>query len=101
MGLRALPGEREPPDARRFARGIWEGDTLPALAIADREEVPEIRLRLDVMALGESGQGASWLSRTRHLLDYHGPFRLAWLETLVRIADWRASARYRQRETVR
>lgn len=92
LGLRALPREQEPPERDRlFARGIWEGDRLPALTF-DGITLPETTLRLDLMRLGDGPQGASWTTRTRRLLASHGPFRLAWLEALVRIADWRASA---------
>ncbi len=93
MGLRALPDEQGPGDTRRFARGVWEGDSLPALCFAD-EQLPETMLRLDIMELGDGAMGASWSTRTQRLLQHHGPFRLAWLETLVRLADWRVSARY-------
>lgn len=96
LGIRALPGEGTPPDLRRFARGIWEGDTLPPVAL-NGVSLPETVLRLDVMELGEGAMGPSWMARTRRLLRELGPFRLAWLETLVRVADWRASAAARQR----
>jgi CRISPR-associated endonuclease/helicase Cas3 len=94
LGIRALPGEREPDnprDGRRFARGVWEGDVLPAVDVGGRELLPETTLSLAVMELGEGANGESWAARTRKLLTRHGPFRLAWLEALVRIADWRAS----------
>lgn len=90
MSLRALPTERADPAVERFARGIWEGDTLPALEF-DGERSQETVLRLALMELGESDQGPSWTARCLRLLDEHGPFQLAWLETLVRLADWRAS----------
>lgn len=96
MSLRAFPGETEAPDNRRFARGVWEGDTLPAFAF-DGEQIPETRLRLAIMELGDGAQGASWTARTQQLLNQHGPFRLAWLEALVRIADWRATRQEQQR----
>lgn len=92
LGLRAQPGEAEPPETERFyARGIWAGDRLPGLTLPDKETVPEVELRLDLMRLGSGPQGPSWADRTQRLLSAYGPFRLAWLETLVRIADWRAS----------
>jgi CRISPR-associated endonuclease/helicase Cas3 len=90
LSLRAIPEEKG-PDGHRFARGVWEGDELPEIAMAGQEPVPATRLRLDLMELGEGNMGPSWTARTQQLLDTYGPFRLAWMETLVRIADWRAS----------
>ena len=99
MNLRALPAERPPaslesgPDGRRFARGVWEGDELPAVDVGAGEEWTGGALRLSVMELGEDAHcGASWTERTRGLLAGNGPFRLAFLEAVLRIADWRASA---------
>ena len=91
MSLRALPHETEPADQRLFARGVWAGDVLPEVAFDDGQTVPQTTLQLDLMQLGEGAQGASWTTRTQRLLKEHGPFRLAWLESLVRIADWRAT----------
>ena len=99
MSLRARPEEKLPDgkqEGARFARGIWEGDKLPAVDLGGGVVCPETELKLTVMKLGEDERtGASWTERTRALLDRHGPFRLAWLEALLRIADWRASARER------
>ncbi|WP_419948235.1 CRISPR-associated endonuclease Cas3'' [Candidatus Palauibacter sp.] len=96
MNLRALPRESAPKDAERagarFARGVWEGDELPALDLGDDQRWPGGRLTLAIMELGrDEVTKESWTERTRELLSQHGPFRLAWLETLLRIADWRAS----------
>jgi CRISPR-associated endonuclease/helicase Cas3 len=91
MSLRALPNEIEAPDGRLFARGVWDGDVLPTFKFEDGEVVPGTPLHLDLMQLGEGFQGPSWTTRTQGLLKKHGPFRLAWLESLVRIADWRAT----------
>lgn len=90
MRLRALPEEKPADGGRLFARGVWDGDPLPASALAETT-APEATLDLDIMQLGEGEHGASWAARTQALLKTHGPFRLAWLEALVRIADWRAS----------
>lgn len=89
--LRAMPTEAPAPGGARFARGVWEGDVLPALGF-DGEHSDETMLRLELMEIGEGRQGPSWTERTLRLLDAYGPFRLAWLESLVRWADWRASA---------
>lgn len=91
MSLRAMPTEVADKGVKRFARGIWEGvDILPALEF-DGERSDENRLKLALMEIGFGEQGASWTERSLKLLEDHGPFRLAWLETLVRLADWRAS----------
>lgn len=95
LGLRALPTENAPPDDRLFARGVWDGDVLPPVCLGGRT-LPDTPLRLDLMRLGEGPQGPSWTERTRRMLAEHGPFRLSWLEALVRIADWRASRREEQ-----
>jgi CRISPR-associated endonuclease Cas3-HD len=78
LSLRALPDERGPDDGGLYARGVWAGDTLPGLEIADRETVaPVPALRLDLMQLGEGEMGPSWTARTQRLLKQCGPFRLA------------------------
>jgi CRISPR-associated endonuclease/helicase Cas3 len=90
--IRALPDEPEPEEpGRRFARGIWDGETLPALDIAGKERLPETALSLAVMELGLGPHGPSWTERVQRLLADLGPFRLAWYEALVRLADWQAS----------
>ena len=97
MNLRALPREQSPADehaGKRFARGVWEDDALPPVALGDGEYWEGGRLTLSVMELGWDGiSRESWTQRTRALLTRFGPFHLAWMETLVRIADWRASAK--------
>lgn len=91
MRLRALPKEEPAPDGKLFARGVHDGDSLPQVTLGDKQ-LPETKLDLDIMQLGDSPRcGASWAARTQRLLEEHGPFRLAWLEALLRIADWRAS----------
>ncbi len=96
MNLRALPRESSPKDAERagsrFARGVWENDELPALDLGGGQRWPGGRLTLAIMELGrDEATKESWTERTRELLSRFGPFRLAWLETLLRVADWRAS----------
>ena len=91
MRLRALPNERPGEAGNLFARGVVDGDVLPE-TILDAMTIPVTILDLDIMQLGEGRCKSSWQARTQALLKQYGPFRLAWLESLLRIADWRASA---------
>lgn len=93
LSLRARPTEKAAPERRRFCNGVWEGDIVPATDLGDGVKTKEQMLSLALMELGGGGEGPSWADRMLRLLDELGPFRLAWLETLVRVADWRASAR--------
>lgn len=98
MNLRALPRESGPKEpertAARFARGVWEGDELPPLDLGDAERWSGDNLTLSIMELGwDEKSKESWTERTRDLLASFGPFSLAWMETLLRLADWRASGK--------
>ena len=99
MNLRALPRESAPSGERtgsRFARGVWEGDELPSVELGAGERWKGGSLTLSIMELGlDEATRESWTERTRDLLERFGPFRLAWMETLVRLSDWRASAKER------
>jgi len=93
VGLRSLPNETKPMDERLFARGIWEGDVVPAeeaplLRLPDLDEpIEPTALDLGCMRLGPG----SWASDAIRLLAEFGPFRLAFLESLLRAADGRVS----------
>lgn len=93
LSLRARPGEEPPIDDpnKRFAHGVHDGDPLPAADLGAGVFVPSMALSLRCMELGGGADDASWTDRMQRLLEVHGPFRLAYLETLVRVADWRAS----------
>jgi len=93
LSIRSLPHEWTPTNPfSRFARGIWDGDRLPEADLGSGLTLPETEIDLSYMELGEGPKGRSWLARTIALRDAVGPFRLAYLETLLRAADWRASA---------
>jgi CRISPR-associated endonuclease/helicase Cas3 len=100
LSIRALPDESKPKTDEgerldlRFARGIWEGDELPATDLGDGLLKEKVALNLEPMLLGVSDDGAkSWLERMIALRDSEslGVFRLAYLESLIRAADVRAS----------
>jgi len=93
VSIRSLPGEKIPPEERRFARGVWDWDQLPPVDLGGEVIAPDVTITLELMELGESEEyGPSWLERCLRLLGEHGPFRLAYLESLLRVADWRASS---------
>ncbi len=94
MSLRTLAGEEAPPEpGRLYARGIWDGETLPACDLGDGLRLPETPLSLGPMLLGAHEGRPSWSARVLALRDRFGPFRLAYLEVLVRAADVRATLR--------
>ena len=96
LAIRSLPDEWQPEDDRRFARGVWDNDVLPGASLGQGIVAPETRLSLEPMefGLGETAPFTglpSWTDRMLALLDGFGPFQLAFLETLLRAADIRAS----------
>jgi CRISPR-associated endonuclease/helicase Cas3 len=93
LSIRSMPDEKGPPGQPDVpgARGIWEGDLLPETDLGGATLLPKTTLSLAPMELGESEAGPSWLARCLALREELGPFRLAFLEALLRVADWRAS----------
>jgi CRISPR-associated endonuclease/helicase Cas3 len=93
LSIRPAPGEKRPRDAddrARFALGIVDGDELPEVE-TPLGTTPALTLDLTSMELGAPG---SWTDAAVALRDDPdlGPFRLAFLEALLRVADWRVSA---------
>ncbi len=79
-------------------RGICEGDRLPEIDYSGPPgtRLPSLQLHLDPATTGLSGRyGQSWTERTLALRSQYGPHALAYLETLLRVADIRASAQIR------
>lgn len=92
LAIRSIPGEEPPRESKgaRVALGVVDGDVVPAVQVGDIR-VEDTTLHLDAMSIG--GPGA-WTTMALGLRDRSdlGLFRLATLEALVRLADWRASA---------
>jgi len=88
LSVRSVPGD----DAAHIL-GVEHADQTGPVRLPDGREVPELTLNRDVVEVGD-GSGGSWTARSCRLRDRLGPFRLAFLEAVVRVADWRASASY-------
>ena len=96
LSIRSLPHESQPEEeSRRFARGVWEEDILGPVDVGESTVIDETVIDLSYMELGETENGPSWTARTLALRDNPslGPMRLAYMEALLRVADWRASQR--------
>jgi CRISPR-associated endonuclease/helicase Cas3 len=96
LSLRSLPNEARPADMTRlFARGVWDQDNLPMVTLGNGDVSEPFEINLELMKLGESKDGQpSWAARVLKLRDdpQFGPFKLAFLEALLRVADWRGSS---------
>lgn len=88
LGIRSLPGVDD-----GSVLGILDGEHLPAVE-TPVGSLPETALSLDPVRIGSRGGVPSWSQRSLALLSRPdlGPFRLGFLEAVVRLADWRASA---------
>jgi len=90
ISIRAFPEET---DARIL--GLQDGDSLHPINFP-KLKLEKTRISLDPFRLGQH----SWEDRCLALMEEHGPFRLAYLESLLRAADVRASIKAKKEALV-
>ncbi|MCI0380207.1 MAG: CRISPR-associated helicase Cas3' [Gemmataceae bacterium] len=101
LSIRSFPDEWPQPDNTcirnaqeqfgrepLYAAGVWDADRFGPVVLSDSETCPATTLDLSTMLLGGDH---SWTARALALRDQLGPFKLAYLEALLRAADLRAS----------
>ena len=98
LGIRSLPGQRKSftdsnPDLNYLlGYKVSVQETIPAIELDKGLSIGETALDLSLTRIGLSENGKhSWLERSLDLLAWFGPFRLAFLEAILRAADMRAS----------
>ena len=99
LGIRSLPGRagRNPEPDRLLGYQVSEFETLPAVDLGEGLQIGQTTLDFSIASIGLDARGRrSWLDRSTALLDWLGPFRLAYLEAIVRAADMRASMEEQQ-----
>jgi CRISPR-associated endonuclease/helicase Cas3 len=92
--IRSLPGEHVEKGSARSIRGVVDGTLLPGVTLGGEVLSPQ-SLSLAPAGLGLDEEGThSWTDQWCGLRDdpAMGPFRLAYLEALMKAADERASA---------
>ena len=107
LGIRSLPGARtgnkdsNPDLDKLLGYPVSDYETLPSVDLGEGLLVPETTLDMSIAQIGMDENGRrSWVERSLTLLERYGPFRLAYLEAVVRAADMRAS-RDEQKEAVK
>ena len=103
LGIRSLPGRRRgsldsnPDPNYLLGYPVTNPETLPSVDFGDNFCIPKTELDLSIARIGLGNHGRrSWLDQTLELLNWLGPFRLAYLEAIVRAADMRASMKERE-----
>lgn len=103
LSMRGLPDDTPCPcrhgDPAPSVLGVCGGDVMSDVTVEGTAGEPPLQVPRSTIAMWptllgrQDGEQPSWMERTVALRDRPdlGPFRLAFLEAVVRTADWRAS----------
>lgn len=97
LGLRNFGKTRQ--ENKKYILGInTDGDSLDEFS-SKTVSIPKTELDISLANIGRSDEGnPSWAERTIELVDEYGPYRLGYLEALLRRADWLASEKEEKNE---
>ncbi len=92
VGVQSHPHEKPIGDEQPIL-GVLPSDVVGPISVLGHE-LPETKCSLEIAEFGGAGRSRSWTDRALELRDRLdlGPFKLAYLEGVVRLADWHASA---------
>ena len=80
-------------DEKRLLGFKLQGDVLPEFSCGD-VSIKKTDIDMSLASIGQDKSGnSSWTELAVTLRNRYGPFRLAYLETVIRKADWLASAK--------
>lgn len=98
LSIRSTKGRRDVQDNKYILGIATKGEKLNACT-SDVISIPEINIDISIAKMGRDASGTrSWTERAITLRDQYGPFCLAYLEALIRRADWLASAKESTKE---
>lgn len=89
LSISSIAGEYIPGNNRIFAKGVWDKDIIKPFNL-NGIDINQTELDMSLMQIG-SVDKESWIHMVISLYKKYGIFRLAYMETIVRAADQRAS----------
>ena len=89
LSISSIGGEYIPENKQIFAKGVWDKDIIQPFNL-NGININQTELDMSLMQIG-SFDKESWIHMVISLYKKYGIFKLAYMETIVRAADQRAS----------
>ena len=99
LSLRDIIKKKDPAEDQKYLLGInVDGETIPEFS-SDVVSVKATEIDVSLAKIGQNNiSEPSWVERVLSLRDEYGPFRLGYLESLLRAADTLASQKEDERK---